>query len=369
MDTLLAWLILKHTPGIGNILFKRLIEYFKTPENVFQSSVQELCKIEGITQRTAIEILNRSSSDWAKKELDLANKKGYKILTLLDEAYPFLLKQIPDPPPVLYIYGIPMFSIKSIAIVGSREPTRYGIITAKRLSHELASLDITVISGMARGIDTAAHVGALSAKGKTVAVLGSGLERIYPFENKKLFHKIAENGAVVSEFPLMTSPEPFRFPVRNRIISGMSLGTVVVEAAQKSGSLITARLAGEQGREVFAVPGNIESFKSIGTHRLLKEGAKLVTNAQDILEELTGTIQIDSKKATKTIEQLPEMTSEEHLIFNALGPYPIHIDDLIRKLAMEPGKISSILLQLELKGIVQQTPGKFFSIESNRFKK
>jgi DNA processing protein len=205
-------------------------------------------------------------------------------------------------------------------------------------------------------------------------VLGSGLERIYPHKNLKLFHKIAEKGAVISEFPLLEEPEPHNFPIRNRIISGISLGTVIVEATQKSGSLITARLAAEQGREVFAVPGNINSFKSIGTHSLIKQGAKLVENTQDILEELSPLITDDSlnnkikredKAEHKTAEPL-SLSSEESLVFTGLGHYPVHIDDLVRKISMEPGKLSGILLKLEVQGIVHQAPGKFFSVEMNK---
>jgi len=313
-----------------------------------------------------------------KKDFDLVMKKGYQIVTMSDPAYPSLLLQIPDPPPFLYVLGNLCNSIKNIAVVGSRNATSYGISITKRLCEELAALDFTIVSGMAVGIDTAAHTGALIGKGKTIAVLGSGLERIYPHKNLKLFHKIAEKGAVISEFPLLEEPEPHNFPIRNRIISGISLGTVIVEATQKSGSLITARLAAEQGREVFAVPGNINSFKSIGTHSLIKQGAKLVENTQDILEELSPLITDDSLNNKIKREDKPEdkpehktakplsLSSEESLVFTGLGHYPVHIDDLVRKISMEPGKLSGILLKLELQGIVHQAPGKFFSVEMNK---
>jgi DNA processing protein len=231
----------------------------------------------------------------------------------------------------------------------------------------LALLKMTIVSGMAIGIDSAAHQGALTGGGKTIAVLGSGLEIVYPAENRKLFHTIAENGAVISEFPLLTDPEPHNFPIRNRIISGISLGTVVVEATKRSGSLITARLAAEQNRDVFAIPGSIHSFKSTGTHTLIKQGAKLVEHAQDIMEELSYAIEApheEYKIANENMERIPQLSSEESLVFKALGPYPLHIDDLARKLSMKPGKLSSILLQLELKGIVLQSPGKLFSREA-----
>jgi DNA processing protein len=217
---------------------------------------------------------------------------------------------------------------------------------------------------MARGIDTAAHEGALAGGGKTIAVLGSGLERIYPAENAKLFHRISENGAVVSEFALLTEPEGHNFPLRNRIISGMSLGTVVVEATKKSGSLITARLAAEQNREVFAVPGSIQSFKSTGTHTLIKQGAKLVEHVQDIVEELAPILENHKRTGNtppdEADENLASLNVDESQVYKALEPYPIQIDKLARKICMEPGKLSSILLSLELKGMIQQLPGKFF---------
>jgi DNA processing protein len=219
---------------------------------------------------------------------------------------------------------------------------------------------------MALGIDTAAHQGALAGKGKTVAVLGSGLNIIYPAENRKLFERISEHGAVISEFALDTKPEAHNFPIRNRIISGMSMGTIVVEASRKSGSLITARLAAEQNREVFAVPGSIHSFKSTGTHTLIKQGAKLVENAQDVLEELTAFMAPVSVAAetldNKTAGRLALLAPDELDLYNILSPYPQHIDAIIRKTNTDPGKLLSLLLQLELKGMVQQLPGKLFAI-------
>ena len=217
---------------------------------------------------------------------------------------------------------------------------------------------------MAVGIDSAAHKGALMGKGSTIAVLGSGLERVYPEQNRKLFHQIAENGAVISEFPLKTEPDAHNFPRRNRIISGISLGTVVVEATKRSGSLITARLAAEQNRDVFAVPGSIQSFKSTGTHTLIKQGAKLVEHAQDIMEELSHMIETPvgkDKPADNKIKRISQLSSDERLVFESLEPYPVHIDEIARKLPIEPGRLSSLLLQLELKDIAQQSPGKFFS--------
>ncbi len=363
MEKLLPWFVLKSVPGIGNHLFKRLIDRFKSPGLVFEASSEDLLQVAGMSHRLVSAIMRCKISDQVKKDLDLVMKKGYKIVTMSDPDYPPLLLQIPDPPPFLYVFGRLDGSIKNIAVVGSRNATGYGISTTRRLCANLASLEITIVSGMAIGIDTAAHEGALAAGGKTIAVLGSGFERIYPAENLKLFYKIAESGAVISEFSLITEPEAYNFPIRNRIISGISLGTVVVEATKRSGSLITARFAAEQNREVFAVPGSIQSFKSTGTHTLIKQGAKLVEHAQDIVEELSHVINSHSVNQNEVTDELPPLSSEESSVFKALGPYPVHIDDLVRKLSMEPGKLSSALLRLELKGIVHQAPGKLFSVE------
>jgi DNA processing protein len=366
MKTLFPWFALKSVSGIGNHLFKRLLDRFMSPSLVFEASQEDLLQVDGITPRIVAAIKAHKIPELVKKDFDLVMKKGYQIVTMSDQAYPSLLLQIPDPPPFLYVFGNHCNSIKNIAVVGSRNATNYGISITKRLCKELAALDFTIVSGMAVGIDTAAHTGALIGKGETIAVLGSGLERVYPHKNLKLFHKIAEKGAVISEFPLLEEPKPHNFPIRNRIISGISLGTVVVEATQKSGSLITARLAAEQGREVFAVPGNINSFKSIGTHSLIKQGAKLVENTQDIIEELSPLITDDSLNNKMKHEDKPlSLSSEESLVFTGLGHYPVHIDDLARKISMEPGKLSGILLKLEVQGIVNQAPGKFFSIEIN----
>jgi DNA processing protein len=365
MDNIRPWFKLKSVPGVGNLLGKRLIDHFKSPQNIFQASNGELLQVDGVTGRHVTAIKTHKMPARVETELDLVVRKGYRIVTLTDSNYPQLLRQIPDPPPFLYVSGRLDRSPVKIAVVGSRNATDYGLTTTKRLSANLASLGITIVSGLARGIDTAAHQGALAASGKTIAVLGSGLEQIYPAENKTLYQRISEQGAVVSEFSLYTKPEGHNFPIRNRIISGMSMGTVVVEATKKSGSLITARLAAEQNREVFAVPGSIQSFKSTGTHTLIKQGAKLVENAQDIVEELTQMIQYkedpEKDNCDADADKLALLTVDELQVYDALGPYPIHIDDLARKVAMGPGRLSSVLLKLELIGRVRQSPGKFFT--------
>ena len=366
MDNLLPWFRLKSVPGIGNLLAKRLIDAFASAQDVFEAPDEALLRVDGITRRHVAALKAHKMPADVEAELDLAARRGYRIVTLADSDYPQLLRQIPDPPLFLYTCGRIESSPVKLAMVGSRNATGYGVTTTKSLSGTLASLGFTIVSGMARGIDTAAHVGALAAGGKTIAVLGSGLERIYPAENKKLFERIAESGAVVSEFGLTTEPEAHNFPIRNRIISGMSLGTVVVEATKNSGSLITARLAVEQNREVFAVPGSIQSFKSTGTHTLIKQGAKLVEHAQDIVDELAPMVRLAELPPRLDpgggIGIKHTLADDEIRVYEAIGPYPVHIDDLVRKIPMGPGKISSILLKLELAGLIRQSPGKYFTV-------
>lgn len=371
MGSLLLWFALKNVPGVGNLLSKRLLDCFQSPDAIFNASSHDLLQVEGMSQGLVSAIRHQKISDQIKREIDLVSRKNYKIVTLSDPDYPALLLQIPDPPPYLYVYGSLETDTRNIAVVGSRNATAYGISTTQRLCTGLAYRKITIVSGMAQGIDTAAHQGALAGKGKTIAVLGSGLERVYPSENRNLFHQIAESGAVISEFSLLAEPDAYHFPARNRIISGISLGTVIVEATRKSGSLITARLAAEQNREVFAVPGSIHSFKSTGTHNLIKQGAKLVEHAQDILDELPVVLNPQGGEPDtnpdEPVESGPPLSLDEALVFKALGPYPIHIDNLIRKMEIEPGKLSGILLKLELQGIVHQAPGKLFTLCEGSF--
>ena len=362
MKNILPWIALKGVPGIGNLLFKRLFQHFKTPEAVLQAPGEKLLQVEGMTPRLARAIAGHGIPEKAKRDLDLAFKKGYKIITLADTAYPPLLLEIPDPPPILYVCGNLRTSLLNIAIVGSRNATKYGLTITRHLGADLASLGITVVSGMALGIDTAAHYGALAGHGNTIAVLGSGLDRIYPASNKNLFYKIAEQGAVISEFPLDTEPESHNFPQRNRIISGICHGTVIVEATRRSGSLITARMAAEQNRDVFAVPGSVHSFKSTGTHTLIKQGAKLVENAQDIVEEFDLVLTPPTWPENTGAKTLMELTPDESRVLKLLGPYPTHIDNLVRKISIAPGSLSGILLHLELKGLIQQSPGNLFAI-------
>jgi DNA processing protein len=362
METLRPWLALKSVPGVGNLIFRRLVERFGSPAAVFAADEKELETIPGVTARLIGAIRGRHNMDAIDRELYGIQDKGFALITLTDPHYPPLLREIPDPPPFLYVYGTLPERALNIAVVGSRNATDYGISTTRRLCTDLAVQKVTVVSGMARGVDTAAHAGAIAGKGITVAVLGTGLNRIYPRENQRLFHRIAENGAVITEYPLDSGPDAHHFPARNRIISGMSHGTVVVEATGRSGSLITARLAAEQNREVFAVPGNIHSFKSVGTHSLIKEGAKLVAHAGDILEEF-GHIRASGQPPSEQKQiQLPPLTNEEAVVMDNLEAEPIHIDDLARKVSLASGRLSGLLLQLELKGAAVQHPGKQFCL-------
>ncbi|MFP4225716.1 MAG: DNA-processing protein DprA [Desulfobacterales bacterium] len=344
-------------------MYKNLLDRFETPGRVFQASKQALMAVDGVSDRLADDILSGPPAAAVSRELSRIQKSGCRVITFSDEEYPPLLKETPDPPPYLYVKGQMGSCTQCIAMVGSRKATRYGISMAGKLSADLAEAGFTVVSGMARGIDTAAHEGALSVQGETIAVLGSGLSVIYPRENRQLAARISESGAVISEFPLEEAPNAYNFPKRNRIIAGMSLGTVVVEAASRSGSLITARLSGEQGREVFAVPGNINSKTSTGAHNLLKQGAKLVETAQDIIEEFPFLfLKSDMNRGNDhTVKPVQNLTGEESRVYELLEPYPVHIDELSRRLEMDAGRLSGILMALEIKGLVSQTPGKYFA--------
>jgi len=366
MEHLIPWFNLKSVPGIGNLLFKRLLDRFSTPQKVFEASREDLLAVEGISPKIVAAVAGqRRAGHQFEVELNAIAKSGCRILTCNDTGYPRLLNEIPDPPPYLYVRGHLEPTGQAVAVVGSRNGSGYGKAIARRFGADLAACHLTVVSGMALGIDSCAHQGALQAGGSTVAVMGTGLHHIYPARNRKLHDAIAERGAVVTELPLDAGPDARHFPARNRIISGMALGTLVVEATLKSGSLITARLAAEQNREVFAIPGSIDSFKSTGTHALIKQGAKLVENAQDILEELpAGCYQPAAANTPGRQGSVPppgELSALDRKIIAELDRYPVHIDELVRKLDLEPGELAAALLQLELKGVVRQDQGSLFS--------
>lgn len=283
-------------------------------------------------------------------------------MTSGDETYPSRLKNIYDPPPVLYVRGqLRKEDEVAVAIVGSRKTSSYGRAMTERVSQELATRGVTIVSGMARGIDSVAHQGAISAGGRTIAVLGCGVDVVYPPENRNLFQDIIDHGAILSEFPMGSPPEGSHFPKRNRVISGLSVGVVVVEAGQRSGSLITANYALEQGRDVFAVPGNIGMASSRGTNQLIKQGAKLVESSQDILIEITPQWQKEDEITPPAKDPANHLPEEERGLYGLLTETPIHIDEIIRESQLEPGRVMSLLLELELKGFVSQWPGRCFS--------
>lgn len=362
------WLALKFVDGLGNIGFKNLIRMFGSPRAVFEAPVAEIQRVPRISQKAARHIRDFDGWPQVEREMETAERLGVSLITADSPHYPRLLLNIYDFPPVIYTKGTISTTDISLAVVGSRTASTYGRFTTERLCRELAMEGITIVSGMARGIDSAAHRGAIAGRGRTIAVLGTGLDVLYPPESKELFEQISEGGAVVTEFPFGTQPLAANFPTRNRIISGLSLGVVVVEAGEKSGSLITARLALDQGREVFAVPGSIDSPGTKGTHRLIREGAKLVESTRDILEEILpqvnhhtelpepGTYVSDSRR-------FDDLGIDEQAVLKALGNKPLHVDALTDKTGYEVRDLLQILMSLELKGYVTQLPGKTFIIK------
>ncbi|MCX5716149.1 MAG: DNA-processing protein DprA [Candidatus Omnitrophica bacterium] len=287
-------------------------------------------------------------------------EKGLSVIKITDKAYPSLLKKIHKAPKQLYVMGSMLKDAEcAVAIVGSRLASLYGITSAQKLAYELASKGVVVVSGLARGIDSAAHKGSLKAGGRTIAVLGSGPDNIYPPENKKLASEIVEKGgAVISEFPPGTPPVAINFPQRNRIISGLSLGVVVVEAAKNSGALITADFALEQNREVFAVPGNIDSAKSFGTNELIKQGAKPVITAEDILQELGLRLSVTDAGEEKILR--PNLSSDEETIYENMSAEPKYVDDIAGEAGLSANKALELLMKLQLKKLVKELPGKNF---------
>lgn len=317
----------------------------------------------GLSQKNYEDYHSDALSQDVIKIMELCDKKSIKILPISHEEYPEMLKYISDPPLVLYTRGsIP--KLNAIAIVGSRKASGYGIETAFKIASELALSDLIIVSGMARGIDTAAHSGALDANGKTVAVLGCGVDIVYPPENRNIMDRIIKSGAVISEYPPGSPPSTIHFPSRNRIISGMSLGTLVVEAGLKSGSLITVNCALEQGREVFAIPGNINNFNSMGTNRMIKDGAKIVLNSEDILDELSfGIVPLEKKKRFKGKNRKIVFGEKEKKIITALKIEDLYDEELSAKTNIHIIDLFEILLDLEIRGIVKKSiTGKYMYI-------
>ena len=368
------WLRLIRADNVGATTFAKLIKHFGSADRALGASVSELAKIDGVGFKTAERVAATREKFDVTAELELAHKLDIWIINLDDKRYPPALKQIYDPPPVLYIKGsLTREDNLAISMVGSRRCSLYGQEQASRLAHFLSSAGFTICSGMARGIDTAAHQGALSAGGRTIAVQGCGLANVYPSENKKLFELIAESGACISELPLGYEPLSENFPPRNRIIAGLSLGTIVVEAGFCSGALITARMALENNREVMAVPGKIDSPLSKGTHRLIKQGAKLIESVEDVMEalgyigeQLEDHVSTAAEKAAEKIEtplfdiKELKLSGPEKTIYECLNKEPQHIEQIIDDTDLAAGSVNAGLVSLRLKGLIKQLPGSLF---------
>ena len=354
------WLTLHLVPGLGATGFRKLVETFGSPSAALRAGRKELQQVPGLRPEAINAIANAPPFQEADRELTRIGQLGISLLCFDDADYPALLANIYRPPMVLYVKGDPgVLSQPGLAVVGSRAATSYGLKIARDLSRQLAAMGLIIVSGLALGIDTAAHTGTLAAGGRTVAVLGSGLDVLYPPSNWRLAEQIAATGAMVSEYPLGTKPDSFRFPARNRIISGLTRGVLVVEAAQRSGSLITARLALDEGREVFAIPGRVDSVKSAGTHRLLQEGAKLVGSIDDIFDELGWQGgRPEGGPAPVEDERTVALDQEEQLVLALLDVYPKQIDALITEARLGAASVSGVLMRLELHGLVEALPGQ-----------
>jgi DNA processing protein len=368
LSSSLSWLALSLTPGLGARLLGRLLREFGSPEDVFAASLTglEACGLPGAAAQA---VSKRVAFPAAEKEMAWAQELGVQLIHWGETVYPPRLLEIYDPPPLLYLRGDQQVLRRySISIVGTRRPTPYGNLMAERLARDLAARGLLIVSGLARGIDCSAHRGACAAsRGATVGILGTGMDVVYPKENRKVFAEVEKSGALISEFPLGTHAAPENFPVRNRIVAGMSLGTIVVEGEQYSGSLITARLAMEFGREVFGVPGNATQPTSFAPNQLIKQGAKLVTGWEDVVEELPTEI-----RAELFPVETPGAGQQESLITESLAPeqkklydllstdQPVQVDTLVENSGMNSSGVLAALCEMELKGIVRQLPGKQF---------
>jgi DNA processing protein len=368
------WLKLIRAEGVGPVTFARLLKYFGSVDAALGASVGRLTQVEGIGSVTAERIaVGRDGFD-AEAEVELAAKLGVWLVHMEDPRYPTVLKRIYDPPPVLYVKGtLCREDNLAVAIVGSRRCSLYGQEQASRIAHLLAASGFTITSGMARGIDTAAHSGALAGGGRTIAVQGCGLSRVFPPENAKLFELISASGACLCELPLRAEPLAEHFPPRNRIIAGLSLATVVIEAGLRSGAMITAKAALENNREVMAVPGKIDSPLSQGPHHLIKQGAKLVESVEDVMEalgyigdQLKEHAAASTKEACEKVEaplfETAKLTlkGDEKPVFELLGKEPLHVDQIIADTELPVGIVNATLMALRLKGLVRQLPGNLF---------
>ncbi|MBA7606899.1 hypothetical protein ES703_14050 [subsurface metagenome] len=355
-----AYVDLLSVEGLGQTRIARLMEILGSAEEILARSKAELTQA-GVPQKIAARIASYSRSKEAADDLKCLERCGARIVTSLDENYPLLLKSSPQPPAVLFVRGELRAEEKLVvAMVGTRTPTGYGRAAAERLARELGARGVVIVSGAARGIDSLAHKGCLSAGGRTIAVLGCGIDISYPPENAELFDRIAAQGAVITEFLPGVIPAPGLFPRRNRIIAWLSHGVVAVEAGPRSGALITARWAADAGRDVFAIPGGIFSEQSAGTNRLLRDGAKLVSRVEDILEEYAAVYQPVSVEGTQDTPDDSALSDEEKRIYRLLGPEPIHVDNLVDRLGIPSAQLLPTLLGMELKGVIKQLPGMRF---------
>ncbi len=360
-DTKKYYHALKLIPSLGPRRIKRLIEHFKTPQEAWNASEEDLLRLDKFGARLVGELLQgRRKIDPGSAWEGIA-KKNISVVTWDEPGYPLLLREIYDPPPLLYFQGdINVLQGPGLAIVGSRRHTVYGKEIAYKFAAKLADYGLTIVSGMAKGIDTWAHKGALERAGKTAAVLGCGVDICYPAENKALKEKISEIGVVISEFPPGVGPQPGHFPQRNRIISGLALGTLVVEATNKSGSLITAGFALEQGREVFAVPGGVGSPFSRGCHQLLKDGAKLVETVDDILEELIIPLRNVGKQEEERESSHRDAGGESNKLLDFIPYQPVLMEEILLQSRKSAAEVAVLLLELELSGKIKQLPGKYY---------
>ena len=362
MNSTEACIALNMLPTVGPVRLRKLLEIFEEPQRVLAAKRSELRGAEGIGNEVADQIANWESIVDLAAELDRIREFDATVITQESPSYPNSLREIHAPPIVLYVWGeLQERDHHAIGIIGARRTTHYGTESAKKLAYQLAYAGLTVISGLARGIDTAAHQGALAAKGRTIAVIGSGLSKLYPPENRALAEKIRDgNGAIVSEFSMEIEPDRQTFPMRNRIIAGWSHGVLVVEAGLNSGALITASQALEQGRSVYAVPGHINAPSAFGSNRLIQQGAKLVMDASDILDDLQILLPETKPLPEAAARTLPALSDEERRVYDAIESTETAIDDIGRKCQLPSATVSSALLRLELKRLVKQLPGKYF---------
>lgn len=364
MNNLDALLILNAIPGLGPKRIRAMLDYFGSPVKALNASQNDLLSVGVIPEHAVLNLVHFPKEKFLRREDELLHSRNISVITVEDDRYPGQLREIDSAPVLLYIRGkVDALNEPSVAIVGSRRASMYGLNVARTFALELAEAGLSIVSGLARGIDTAAHQGALQAQGVTIAVLGCGLDHMYPVENDKLAERICESGAVISEFSMETQPVSYNFPRRNRIISGLSKGVLVVEAALKSGALITSDYALEQGREVYAVPGQVGESASQGTNRLIQQGAKLVASVEDMLEDLApGLQEFRPHRKFPFLDRTSDaaLSLDENTVCSSLNDDPIHIDELADKTGLGITRAALVLFQLELKKLVRQLPGQKF---------